>query len=90
MPVVTRLLAGQPPHGYQRASSSARERCHPDGKVLPYYWYEGGALLWKEGAQGKWEWRRPNVGEVELLMPTTPPLFGSALRPGRAQVHQTL
>ena len=72
MPVVTRLLDGQPPHGYQRASSSARERCHSDGKVLPYYWYEDGALLWKESTTGTMEWRRPNVGEVELLMGLPP------------------
>ena len=57
-----------PPHGFQAASDSARERCHQDGKRLPYYWYEESALLWKQMAGGGEVWRVPNVTEVELLM----------------------
>ena len=34
MPVLTRLLDGQPPHGFQRASQSARQRCQEDGVRL--------------------------------------------------------
>ena len=68
MPVVTRLLDGQPTHGYQAASAAARERCQRDGRRLPYYWYEDASLLWKEEKNGAWSWRTSNVDEVELLL----------------------
>ena len=81
LPVITRLLDGQAPHGFQRASNGARQRCHQDGKRLPYYWYEEAALLWQEGSPGNWAWRVPNIDELEQVMGFPPSFSAVPLSP---------
>ena len=68
-PVATnRLAPGQAPHGWHTASDNARKRCKQDGLVLPHYWYEDHALLWKEIQRNVWDWRTIHQDELEKLM----------------------
>ena len=68
-PVLTnRLHPGQRPHGEQSVSAKAKMRNAEAEGVLPFYWFEDGPLLLREASRGTWEWRFPNVDEVEDLM----------------------